>query len=117
MKQDFTDCLREILTNVHIWVVDAQGVLVKIDVPIRIVECRMQSKQIQGLHFLVDKEKNVFSYEKDGKEPLLLGKYDAEKDKVTLRADWREVYQSRLDSYRATEKPRSRVPTVVTATQ
>ena len=79
------------------------------------MECRMQSKQIQGLHFLVDKEKNVFSYEKDGKEPILLGKYDAEKDKVTLRADWREVYQPRLESYRATEKPRSRVPVATTA--
>ena len=74
----------------------------------------MQSKQIQGLHFLVDKEKNVFSYEKDGKEPILLGKYDTEKEKVVLRADWREVYQLRLELYRATEKPRSRVPTAST---
>lgn len=71
----------------------------------------MQSKQIQGLYFLVDKEKNVFSYEKDGKEPILLGKYDADNDKVILRADWQSAYQSRLDSYRVTEKPRSRVPT------
>jgi hypothetical protein len=71
----------------------------------------MQSKQIQGLYFLVDKEKNVFSYEKDGKEPILLGKYDADNDKVILRADWQSAYQPRLDSYRATEKPRSRVPT------
>jgi len=116
MKQDSTDCLREILTNVHIWVVDAQGVLVKIELPTYSVSCRMQSKQIQGLHFLVDKEKNVFSYEKDGKEPILLGKYDAEKEKVALRADWREVYQPRLELYRTTEKPRSRVPGA-TATQ
>lgn len=92
----------------------AVGVLVKIDYIKRRMECRMQSKQIQGLHFLVDKEKNVFSYEKDGKEPILLGKYDTEKEKVTLRADWREVYQPRLESYRATEKPRSRVPTATT---
>jgi hypothetical protein len=76
----------------------------------------MQSKQIQGLHFLVDKEKNVFSYEKDGKEPILLGTYDAEKDRVILKADWRTLYQARLESYRATEKPRSRVP-VATQTQ
>ena len=96
--------------------VDAQGVLVKIDLATHIVARRMQSKQIQGLHFLVDKEKNVFSYEKDGKEPLLLGKYDTEKEKVTLRADWREVYQPRLELYRTTEKPRSRVPGA-TATQ
>ena len=74
----------------------------------------MQSKQIQGLYFLVDKEKNAFSYEKDGKEPILLGTYDAEKDKVILRTDWVSAYKSKLESYRATEKPRSRVhvPTV-----
>jgi hypothetical protein len=70
----------------------------------------MQSKQIQGLHFLVDKEKNVFSYEKDGKEPILLGTYDPEKDRVILKADWRTLYQPRLELYRATEKPRSRLP-------
>ena len=70
----------------------------------------MQSKQIQGLYFLVDKEKNAFSYEKDGKEPILLGTYDAEKEKVILRTDWVNAYKSRLESYRSTEKPRSRVP-------
>ena len=78
----------------------------------KIVIRTMQSKQIQGLYFLVDKEKNVFSYEKDGKEPILLGTYDAEKDKVILRTDWVSAYQPRLDSYRANEKPKSRVPTV-----
>ena len=72
----------------------------------------MQSKQIQGLYFLIDKEKNAFSYEKDGKEPILLGTYYAEKDKVILRTDWVNAYKSRLESYRATEKPRSRVPIV-----
>ena len=70
----------------------------------------MQSKQIQGLYFLVDKEKNAFSYEKDGKEPILLGTYDVEKDKVILRTDWVSAYKSKLDSSRATETPRSRVP-------
>jgi len=74
----------------------------------------MQSKQIQGLYFLVDKEKNVFSYEKDGKEPILLGTYDAEKDRVVFKPDWRSLYQARLESYRATEKPRSRVPGAAT---
>lgn len=75
----------------------------------------MQSKQIQGLYFLVDKEKNVFSYEKDGKEPILLGIYNEETDRVIFRSDWQSAYLPRLESYRNTEKPRSRVP--VTADQ
>ena len=72
----------------------------------------MQSKQIQGLYFLVNKEKNVFSYEKDGKDSILLGTYDTENDRVILRADWKTVYQPKLETYRETEKPRSRIPTV-----
>jgi hypothetical protein len=70
----------------------------------------MQTKILQGLPFLVNPEtQQIFAYEKPiSAHPLLLGEYDAQTERITLRPDWREVYAPVLASYRATEKPRQR---------
>lgn len=72
----------------------------------------MQSKQIQGLWYLLDSRDNkVYAYEKEPTLPYLyLGTYSSETGKVTLREDWKVAYQGKLEEYRRTEKPRSRVP-------
>lgn len=76
----------------------------------------MQSKQIQGLWYLLDSRDNkVYAYEKEPTLPYLyLGTYSAETGKVTLREDWKEAYQGKLEQYRQNEKPRSRIPTAST---
>ncbi len=73
---------------------------------------KMQVKQFQGLWFLYDpKEHKVYAYEKDPQQPLWLGTVDPATEAVTFRPDWQQAYQEKLTTYRATEKPKSRVPT------
>ncbi len=69
-------------------------------------------KQFQGLWFLYDsKEQKVYSYEKDPQQTIWLGTVDPTTEKVTFRPDWKQAYQAKLQEYRATEKPKSRIPT------
>lgn len=70
----------------------------------------MQTKILQGLPFLFNPDtRQIFAYEKPvGNNPLLLGTYDPQTERITLRADWREVYAPGLAAYRAAEKPRQR---------
>jgi hypothetical protein len=71
----------------------------------------MQIKQFQGLWFLFDsKDNKIYAYEKDPKQPLWLGSVTTE-GVVQLRSDWKTVYAPKLEEYRTTEKPKSRVPT------
>jgi hypothetical protein len=78
-----------------------------------------QTKIIQGIPFLVDTvTQNIYAYEKLQTQPHLhLGTYNAEKETYTLRTDWREAYQPRLDAHRQSEKPRSRIPVTPTPAQ
>ena len=70
----------------------------------------MQVKQFQGLWFLFDsKDNKIYAYEKDPKQPLWLGSVSPD-GSVQLRADWKTVYAPKLEEYRTTEKPKSRVP-------
>ena len=72
----------------------------------------MLTKVLQGLPFLVDPvSKRIFAFEKplEG-EPLCLGTYDPETEKFQLIETWKELYQEKLETYRATEKVRSRLP-------
>lgn len=73
----------------------------------------MQVKILQGMPFLVDvATKKIYAYEKVVTQPLCLGTYDPETEKYTLYENWGELYRDKLASYRATEKPRSRLPVV-----
>ncbi len=69
-------------------------------------------KTLQGIPFLCDPAtKTIYAFEKPVTQPLLpLGTYDPEKETFTLYENWKELYEARVVSHRATEKPRSRLP-------
>lgn len=69
-------------------------------------------KTFQGIPFLCDAAtKTIYAYEKVPTQPLVqLGTYDPEKETFTLSENWRELYEPKLQAYRASEKPRSRAP-------
>ena len=69
----------------------------------------MQVKIIKGMPFLVDAAKKIYAYEKNPTSPLCIGTYNADTESYTLVENWKELYQSRLEAYRASEKPRSRI--------
>lgn len=72
----------------------------------------MQQKILQGLPFWADSEtKQIYAFEKPQPpltDMLCLGTYDPKTEQITLLPNWRELYQPRLDAYRAVEKPRQR---------
>ncbi len=73
----------------------------------------MLVKVLQGIPFLVEPStKSIFAYEKPVVgTPLRLGTYDPETETFTLVDGWKTLYQSKLEAYRAAEKPRSRIAT------
>lgn len=72
----------------------------------------MLTKVLQGIPFLVEPvSKRVFAFEKPLQgEPLCLGTYDPETETFQLADNWKDLYKSKLDTYRSTEKVRSRLP-------
>jgi hypothetical protein len=84
------------------------------------IECRycctlciaMIVKTLQGIPFLCDPAtKTIYAYEKVPTQPLLqLGTYTPETETFTLHSNWKELYESKLASYRASLAPRSRLP-------
>lgn len=72
----------------------------------------MLVKVFQGIPFLVEPAtKKIYAYEKPLiSPPLCLGTYDPETETFTLIEGWKELYQPKVDAYRQTEKPRSRLP-------
>lgn len=70
------------------------------------------TKTLQGIPFLCDTAtKTVYAYEKTPTQPLLaLGTYDPQSEMVTLVSNWKELYAPRVQAYRASEAPRSRLP-------
>ncbi len=72
---------------------------------------KLAVKQFQGLWFLYDsKESKLYAYEKDPQQPLFLGTVNPETEQITLRPDWKQAYQGKLEEYRQNEKPKNRVP-------
>ncbi len=71
----------------------------------------MLVKVLQGIPFLVEPStKSIFAYEKPVVgTPLRLGTYDPDAETFTLIDGWKDLYQSKLEAYRASEKPRSRI--------
>ncbi len=69
-------------------------------------------KTLQGIPFLCDPvTKTIYAYEKAPTQPLLaLGTYNPESETFTLVDNWKELYEPKLQAYRASEKPRSRLP-------
>lgn len=72
----------------------------------------MQQKILQGLPFWVNPEtKQIYAFEKPmpaQADMLCLGTFDPQTEQITLAPNWRELYKPRLETYRATEKPRQR---------
>lgn len=66
---------------------------------------------LNGIPFLVDPNtKSVFAFEKPvSVNPLRLGTYDPATKTFELLPNWKELYQARLEAYRDTERPRTRV--------
>lgn len=74
-------------------------------------------KTLQGIPFLCDPAlKTIYAYEKVPSQPLVqLGTYDPEKETFTLSEDWKQLFEAKLQAYRASEKPRSRAPSAPVA--
>ena len=73
----------------------------------------MLTKILQGVPFLCDATtKTIYAYEKVPTHPLLaLGTYDPATETMSLASNWKELYAPKVAAYRASEKPRSRLPT------
>ena len=69
-------------------------------------------KTLQGIPFLCDPAtKTIYAYEKVPTQPLIpLGSYNPETETFTLVENWKALYEPKLQAYRASEKPRSRLP-------
>ncbi len=72
----------------------------------------MLTKILHGVPFLCDAtNKTIYAYEKVPTHPLLaLGTYDPVTETISLTSNWKELYAPKLAAYRASEKPRSRLP-------
>jgi len=60
----------------------------------------MQKEIVQGVPFWKDKSNNLYSFEPDKKNLLLIGTYNPEKETYTLKDDWQTLYKERIDNYR-----------------
>lgn len=69
---------------------------------------KMQKIIVHGVPFLVDKLNNLYSFEQDKKNLIILGTYNPEKETYTLKDNWEELYQEKLDDYRKNLKNRER---------
>ena len=69
-------------------------------------------KTLQGIPFLVDPTtKRIFAFEKPLQgDALCLGTYDPTTEVFQLAENWKDLYQTKMDTYRQTEKARSRLP-------
>ena len=71
----------------------------------------MQRKVLQGIPFWLDGQNRIYAYDpQDQTNPLWLGVYDPQTEKVTLREDWRQAYQAKIEAYRTSAQSRSRIP-------
>jgi hypothetical protein len=53
----------------------------------------------------------IDAYEKIPTQPLIpLGTYTPETETFTLVENWKDLYEAKLQAYRTSEKPRSRLP-------
>lgn len=73
---------------------------------------KMQKKIIQGIPFWVDAHNRVFAFETKElpSNPLFLGTYNPQTEKVDLLDTWREAYAKPLEEYHTKAAARARVP-------
>lgn len=72
----------------------------------------MQKKVIQGIPFWIDAQNRAFAFETKElpSNPLLLGTYNPQTEKVDLLHNWREAYAQPLEEYHKKAAARARVP-------
>jgi len=59
----------------------------------------MQKEIVQGVPFWKDKSNNLYTFEPDKKNLLLIGTYNTN-ETYTLKDNWQALYSERLDNYR-----------------
>ncbi len=76
----------------------------------------MITKTLNGIPFLCDPNtKTIYAYEKVPTLPLLaLGTYEPVTETFTLIPNWKELYEPKLQAYRESLQPRSRLPVATT---
>jgi hypothetical protein len=76
----------------------------------------MQRKLIQGIPFWLDAQNRVYAYDPTTTEnPIWLGTYSPQTEKIEFRDDWRDAYSSALVAYRQQNQARSRLPAATPA--
>jgi len=68
----------------------------------------MQKEIVEGVPFWKDKSNNLYSFEPDKKNLIAIGSYNSEKQTITLKDNWKQIYQVKLDDYRKNLKNRER---------
>jgi hypothetical protein len=72
----------------------------------------MQKKVVQGIPFWIDAQNRAFVFETKElpSNPLWLGTYNPQTEKVELLRNWREAYAQTLEDYHKKAAARARVP-------
>jgi hypothetical protein len=60
----------------------------------------MQKEIVQGIPFWKDKSNNLYTFETDKKTAILIGAYNTATETYTLKDNWVQIYQSKLDEHR-----------------
>jgi len=68
----------------------------------------MQKELVQGVPFWKDKSNNLYSFEPEKKNLILLGIYNPITETYTLNDNWKNIYETRLVSYRENLNKRER---------
>jgi hypothetical protein len=61
---------------------------------------KMRKEIVQGVPFWKDKSNNLYSFDTDKKNSIHIGTYNTATETYTLKENWVEIYQSKLDEYR-----------------
>jgi hypothetical protein len=69
---------------------------------------KMQKEIAEGVPYWKDKSNTLYNFEPDKKNLIAIGSYNPEKDTITLKDNWKELYQTKLDEYRKNLKNRER---------
>ena len=65
-----------------------------------VFKVHMQKEIVQGIPFWRDKANNLYTFEADKKQAILIGTYNTASETYTLKENWVQIYQSKLDDHR-----------------
>jgi len=68
----------------------------------------MQKEVVQGVPFWKDRSNNLYSFEPEKNNLLLLGTYNQTTETYALKDNWKTLYEARLSSYRENLNKRER---------